>query len=139
MGKIKEAKEIFLKLIKLNPNNVKAYYRLFRINNNNFNKNYLNTLKSLEKNKNLSLSDKSLINFIFSKAENTKNVGKESLYTGSTVNLLTLADLLIIRNWLNYAKLLGDKSFEKIFTNNIRVNYLENVLKNQLDFRINEL
>lgn len=72
-------------------------------------------------------------------SENTKNVGKESLYTGSTVNLLTLADLLIIRNWLNYAKLLGDKSFEKIFTNNIRINYLENVLKNQLDFRINEL
>ena len=72
-------------------------------------------------------------------SENTKNGGKESLYTGSTVNLLTLADLLIIRNWLNYAKLLGDKSFEKIFTNNIRVNYLENVLKNQLDFRINEL
>ena len=73
MGKIKEAKEIFLKLIKLNPNNVKAYYRLFRMNNNNFNKNYLNTLKSLEKNKNLSLSDKSLINFIFSKAEKNKN------------------------------------------------------------------
>lgn len=73
LGQINRAEELFIKLIKLNPNNVKAYYRLFRINSENFEKNYLNTLKLLEKNFNTNLSDKSLINYMFSKFEKSKN------------------------------------------------------------------
>ena len=72
-------------------------------------------------------------------SENIKNNKHESLITGSTLNLLTLADILIIRNWLNYAKLLGDKSYKEIFINKIGVNFLDKILKEQYDFRKSEL
>ena len=65
LGKIEKAKNFFKKLLNKNPNNIKAYYRLFRMNDIDFNKNYLNKIKSLENNTSVSLEDKSLINYIF--------------------------------------------------------------------------
>ena len=67
LGKIDKAKKLFLKLIQSNPNNIKAYFRLFRMNVKNFEKKYLDKIKLIEKEQNLSLEDKSLINFIYSK------------------------------------------------------------------------
>lgn len=72
-------------------------------------------------------------------SEYVKRNHEDTPYTGSTINQLTLSDMLIIQNWLNYADLLGDKSYEKIFKNKIRVNILSKILKNQYDFRKNEL
>ena len=72
-------------------------------------------------------------------SETGENNKQDSLNTGSTINIITLSDILIIKNWLNYAKVLGDKSYKEIFTNEIRENYLGNVLKDQYDYRKNEL
>lgn len=72
-------------------------------------------------------------------SEYIKRNKEDTLFTGSTINLLTLSDILIIQNWFNYADLLGDKSYKKIFKNKIRVNLLDKVLKNQYEFRKNEL
>jgi len=77
LGQFDKAKELFKKLIRLNPNNIKAYYRLFRMNLVNFEKDYLDRLKLLETSTNLSLEDKSLINFIISKFEKDKNIENE--------------------------------------------------------------
>ena len=75
---MKKQKTFFKKLLSKNPNNIKAYYRLFRMNDIDFNKNYLNKIKSLENNTSVSLEDKSLINYIFSKIEkNNNNIPKE--------------------------------------------------------------
>ena len=55
----------------------KKYYRLFRMNDVDFNKNYLNKIR-YENSRVLSLEDKSLINYIFSKIEkNNNNISKE--------------------------------------------------------------
>ena len=56
------------------------------------------------------------------------------MYIGRTLNLFTVSDALIIQNWLNYAKLLGDKSYENLFKNEIKDN-LKSVLKDQYNFR----
>ena len=78
LGKIKKAKNFFKILVNKNPNNIKAYYRLFRMNDVDFNKNYLNKIRSLENSTSISLEDKSLINYIFSKIEkNNNNISKE--------------------------------------------------------------
>ena len=69
MGKINEAKKQYLKLITINPNDIKSYYGLFILDNENINSTYYNKLKSLIKNDKISLFEKSLINFIFSKFE----------------------------------------------------------------------
>ena len=39
LGRIDKAKELFENLIQLNPNNIKAYYRLFRMNLKSFEEN----------------------------------------------------------------------------------------------------
>ncbi|MDB2617304.1 tetratricopeptide repeat protein, partial [Candidatus Pelagibacter bacterium] len=80
LGKFERAKKLFQDLIKLNPKNIKAYYRLFSMNFTNFDKEYLNKIKSLEIQS--SLEDKSLINFIYSRYEKTKNIENEIKYLG---------------------------------------------------------
>ena len=77
LGKIDKAKKLFLKLIQSNPNNIKAYYRLFRMNMKNFEEKYLDKIKLVEKEQNLTLEEKSLINFIYSKCEKKKNISNE--------------------------------------------------------------
>ena len=78
LGKFERAKKLFQDLIKLNPKNINAYYRLFSMNFKNFDKEYLNTIKSLEIQS--SLGDKSLINFIYSKYEKTRSIENEIKY-----------------------------------------------------------
>ena len=74
--------KLFKKLINKNPNNIKAYYRLFRMNDVDFNKNYLNKIRSLENSTSISLEDKSLINYIFSKIEKNNNIFKRNRVFG---------------------------------------------------------
>ena len=52
-----------------------------------------------------------------------------------TINNINLSDILIIRNWLDYAQIVGDNSFEKIYSSNDSSNFLSQILKNQLTFR----
>ena len=75
LGQFSKAKELFKNLIILNPNNIKAYYRLFRMNLENFEKDYLDKVKLLETSSNL--EDKGLISFIISKFEKNKNIKNE--------------------------------------------------------------
>ena len=50
-----------------------------------------------------------------------------------------LYDILIIKNWLNYAKIIGDSSYKLIYKKNLNDSFLNNLLKNQIDFRKKEL
>ena len=75
IGEINKAEKLFSKLIEMNPNDIKSYYRLHRMGIKDFGKKYLEKLKYIEKNNNLNHQDKSLIYFIFSKNEkNKKNI-----------------------------------------------------------------
>ena len=81
IGNIQKAKKLFENLIKLNPNNVKSYYGLFKLDMSGFSSTHYNYLKSLDKKNNLTLEDKSLINFIFSRSEkNNNDIVKEIYY-----------------------------------------------------------
>ena len=35
-----------------------------------------------------------------------------------SINMINLSDILIIKNWLIYAEIIGDNSFKDIFKNN---------------------
>ena len=52
-----------------------------------------------------------------------------------TINNINLSDILIIKNWLDYAAIVGDKSFEKIYSSNVSSSFLYQILKNQINFR----
>jgi hypothetical protein len=78
--KLRKQKNYLGHLIKLNPNNIKAYYRLFRMNQKDFENNYLDKIKLFKDKNNLSLEDSSLINFIISKYEKSKDKKNEIKY-----------------------------------------------------------
>ena len=71
-GKIKDAKKKYLDLISINPKDIKSYYGLSALNINNITTEFYKNLIELVKDKKISLFEKSLINFIFSKIEKKK-------------------------------------------------------------------
>ena len=72
IGKINEAKKQYLKLISINPKDIKSYYGLFVLDFKNINFSYYKKLQSLINDDKISLFEKSLINFIFSKLKKKK-------------------------------------------------------------------
>ena len=61
-------------------------------------------------------------------------------YTGErvispTINVISLSDILIIKNWLNYAELIGDTSFKGIYQSDNTSDFIKERLKDQLDYR----
>ena len=49
--------------------------------------------------------------------------------TRPTIKGLSLFDALVIRNWLAYAKLIGDESYTKITNQNFYSKFIERYLK----------
>ena len=81
IGDKKKSEENFKKLIKINKNYIYAYYGLFTLSRNLLKNKDLEYLNYILNNKKISLSDKSLINFIFSKIEKeNNNIDKEIFF-----------------------------------------------------------
>ena len=59
----------------------------------------------------------------------------EQTVFNDTINEFNLSDFLIIKNWLLYAKVLGDYSYKEIFNYNINENLLSNIQKKQISLR----
>ena len=71
-GKIKEAKENYLKLISINSRDIKSYYGLLTLDASYITQEFYFKLQTLNNDENVSILEKSLINFIFSKLERKK-------------------------------------------------------------------
>ena len=123
IGNIQKAKKIFENLIKLNPNNIKSYFGLFKLDESSFSNTRYDYLKSLDKKNNLSLEDKSLINFIFSRFEkNNKDIVKEIYYLEKAHEY-----------WFNFKKNYNLKSltfYEKFLINNFDKKNFTNKINN---------
>ncbi len=78
-GKIKEAKKEYLKLISINPKDIKSYYGLSSLNINNITSKIYEDLKKFNNDETTSIFEKSIINFIFSKVEENKNNFKNEI------------------------------------------------------------
>ena len=82
-GKIAEAKKIYLSLILINSKDIKSYYGLFILDINNITNELYQNLEAIIKEDTISLFEKSLINFIFSKfAKQSGKLKKEIDYLG---------------------------------------------------------
>ena len=65
-----------------------------------------------------------------------KNLNKK--ISKDTLSGLSISDFLIINNWLNYAKIIGDLSFNKISNNFLYSKYVSQSTSSQLEFRKKE-
>ena len=57
----------------------------------------------------------------------------------NSISGLSVADTLIIIQWLNYAKIVGDTTYKEIDVNFFNSKFIENQLLNQVEFRKKEL
>lgn len=73
-GKLDEAKDIYQKLITLNPNYIETYYRIYLLSSDNLKEEYKNLFIEIINNKNTSLHERALANYLLSKIE--KKQGK---------------------------------------------------------------
>ncbi len=53
----------------------------------------------------------------------------------ATLKEVSLSDILIINNWLNYADIIGDFSYKKVSNEKIHSPYVQKILSDQLKFR----
>ena len=60
---------------------------------------------------------------------------RDTKIVGPSINKINLSDILIIKNWLIYAKITGDISYKEILDTDLQINYLGKVLENQINFR----
>ena len=64
---------------------------------------------------------------------------KDKKILGITIKGISLSDILIIKNWIAFAKMLDDHSYKLIYEYQIDTNFIEKILIPQLAFRKNEL
>ena len=114
LGNISEAKKNYLKIIEINPNNIQAYFGLFSLNIKNINEDLYKKLKSLSEKEEVSLKEKSFINFIFSKFEKKKEKINEKIkYLNIAHNQSINSKIKYNSNTLFYYKNILSNSFKK--------------------------
>ncbi len=64
-----------------------------------------------------------------------KSEKKDERIVGPTLNQICLSDILIIKNWIVYAKLINDKSYIEIYKEELNSNFIRDTLVNQINFR----
>ena len=71
------------------------------------------------------------------KKENAKETLNQQKFI-ETLSGLSISDALIMNNWANYAKLIGDLSYKDLFSDFIHSDYVVKEMFNQLEFRRKE-
>ena len=71
------------------------------------------------------------------KTEDAKEVFNQKKFL-ETISGLSISDFLIMNNWANYAKLIGDLTYKDLYSDFIYSDYVIKKISNQLEFRRNE-
>ena len=114
-GKIEEAKKKYFELISINPKDIKSYYGLSLLNINNIVPEFYDNLKKIYEKEKISLFERSLVNFIFSKIEKKNN------------NFKTEIDYLKLSHEQCYESNLSLNNQSDFYYNNIISNYFNKI------------
>lgn len=126
-GKIEEAKRFYLKLISINSKDIKSYYGLFILGIHNINYELYNNLETIIKKDKISLFEKSLIYFIFSKFAKKKNELKKE------INHLRLAHQNCYNANITYNNQ-SDYYYKNIISNNFNQIIFEDKFEQKIGF-----
>ena len=115
IGKIEEARKQYLNLIAINSKDIKSYYGLCILDIRYIEPKLYNNLEKIIKNNKISLFEKSLINFIFSKYEKKKNeIDKEIEYLKVAHQNCYEANIVYNKQSDFYYKKIISKNFDQI-------------------------
>jgi tetratricopeptide (TPR) repeat protein len=76
--------------------------------------------------------------FIFDNIEPKRSENNKKIWLKS-IRGINLCDILIIKNWISYANLIGDNSYKLIYDNKLNYTFLSKAMSDQLNFRNNNL
>jgi len=79
IGEIEAAKNIYLRLIKIDKYKIRSYYGILMLDENLLTKENFETIHEIEKNQSLNLHEKGIVNFILSKKEKKNNNYKKEI------------------------------------------------------------
>ncbi len=127
-GKFESAKAIYKKLIKLYPDYIETYYRMYLLNPNNLNENYQNLFFEIIKKKNISLHERSLANYLLSKIEKKKGEYK------TEIGYLKKSHIDIFNSKKNY-NLQSNFYFNEIISQKFKEIIFLNIKKKQSNFQ----
>lgn len=114
-GNLTEAKKIYEEIIKLDPNYIEAYYRLYLLNSKNLKIEQEAKFRRIMEDKNISLHNKSLANFLISKINKEKGNYKIELdyLNKSHIDIFNSKRKYNLQSNFYYEKIIS-KKFNKI-------------------------
>ncbi len=131
IGKIEEAKRIYLKLIIIDQNKIRPFYGLYTLNPNYLDKDKYKIVLDIKKNYNHSLFEQGIINYLLSKNEKNKNnFSKEIEYLENSHKLIFKSkQQLNFSSQFYHNKIIGQSYDKIIFQKNGDKDLIDNIFK----------
>jgi len=120
-GNLEEAKDIYQKLLTLNPYYIETYYRIYLLNSDYLKEEYKSFFLEITNKENISLHERALANYLLSKIEKKKDEYKSEIdyLKKSHIDIFNSKKNYNLQSNYYYQEIIS-KKFEKIIFSNIK-------------------
>ena len=120
-GKLEEAKDIYQKLLTLNPYYIETYYRIYLLNSDYLKEEYKSFFLEITNKENISLHERALANYLLSKIEKKKDEYKSEIdyLRKSHIDIFNSKKNYNLQSNYYYQEIIS-KKFEKIIFSNVK-------------------
>ena len=120
-GNLEEAKDIYQKLLTLNPYYIETYYRIYLLNSDYLKEEYKSFFLEITNKENISLHERALANYLLSKIEKKKDEYKSEIdyLKKSHIDIFNSKKTYNLQSNFYYQEIIS-KKFEKIIFSNIK-------------------
>ena len=126
-GNLEEAKDIYQKLLTLNPYYIETYYRIYLLNSDYLKEEYKSLFLEITNKENITLHERALANYLLSKIEKKKDEYK------SEIDYLKKSHIDIFNSKKNY-NLLSNFYYQEIISKKYKKIIFSNVKKKYFNF-----
>ena len=120
-GNLEEAKDIYQKLLTLNPYYIETYYRIYLLNSDYLKEEYKSLFLEITNKENITLHERALANYLLSKIEKKKDEYKSEIdyLKKSHIDIFNSKKNYNLQSNYYYQEIIS-KKFEKIIFSNIK-------------------
>ena len=120
-GNLEEAKDIYQKLLTLNPYYIETYYRIYLLNSDYLKEEYKSLFLEITNKENITLHERALANYLLSKIEKKKDEYKSEIdyLKKSHIDIFNSKKNYNLQSNFYYQEIIS-KKFEKIIFSNIK-------------------
>ena len=124
-GKLEEAKDIYQKLLTLNPYYIETYYRIYLLNSDYLKEEYKSLFLEITNKENITLHERALANYLLSKIEKKKDEYKSEIdyLKKSHIDIFNSKKNYNLQSNFYYQEIISKKFEEIIFSNVKKKNF----------------